>query len=372
MIDRSNGAYQWETAWEARKCNRLKPALIEDVYRWTRWFKSTHTTEEETASNIAGYHWTSGIAKRRQRGIRVHGKIWERADYRQRSSIKTILEVRRKKWKLHEQWMRAVSDMPKEKSTEASIMEQMNHQEMLNFIRTVKLPYKINKMLNITVEEEHERRENDETRIDLYLQILRGCNLPGPELEMKVLDAGYASLYHYNSLSAEDHTWNLIHPRKRVNQVILVTFRSIRQGYPARNTAGHTKEQNSIWQERFRYLFFQHQTCLIEYLLTLRHILRGKRALLVILMLSWQIKIRIQWWFTHVVFISSYARLVLRAIQRQRVRHYHAFLSFFLSFFSISINKLLSGPSLMSYFLQLRLDSTVGGVTLNYLFNVHQ
>ena len=30
----------------------------------------------------------------------------------------------------------------------------------------------------------------------------------------------------------------------------MVTFRSIRQGYPARNTAGHTKEQNSIWQER--------------------------------------------------------------------------------------------------------------------------
>ena len=146
--------------------------------------------------------------------------------------------------------MRAVSDMPKEKSTEASIMEQMNHQEMLNFIRTVKLPYKLNKMLNITVEEEYERRENDETRIDLYLQILRGCNLPGPELEMKVLDAGYASLYDYNSLSAEDHTGTSFTQEKRANQVILVTFRSIRQGYPARNTAGHTKEQNSIWQER--------------------------------------------------------------------------------------------------------------------------
>ena len=172
---------------------------------------------------------------------------YERADYRQKRSIKTTLEIRREKWELHEQWLRAVSDMPEEELTEES---KMKHQELLNFIRTVKLPYKFDKKLNITVEKEHERRESDETRIGLYLQILRASNVPGPELEMKVLDAGYASLYRYYSLSAEDQLWNHIHPIKKVNQANLVTFRTIRIDCPARNTAGHTKEQNSIWQAR--------------------------------------------------------------------------------------------------------------------------
>ena len=104
-------------------------------------------------------------------------------------------------------------------------------------------------MLNIIVDEEHERRENDETRIDLYHQILRDCNLTGPDLELKVPDAGYASLYHYNKLSTEDLKWNLIHPRNKVCQAILATFRSIRDGYPARNTAGYNKKQNVKLQE---------------------------------------------------------------------------------------------------------------------------
>ena len=37
---------------------------------------------------------------------------YERADYRQRRSVKTILEVRRDKLELHEQWMRVVRNMP--------------------------------------------------------------------------------------------------------------------------------------------------------------------------------------------------------------------------------------------------------------------
>ena len=141
--------------------------------------------------------------------------------------------------------MRAVKDMPKENSTDESIMEQKNHHDVLEYISTVELPSEYNKMLNITVEEEHERRENDETRIDRYHQILRDCNLTGPDLEMKVPYAGYASLYLYNRLSAQDRAWNLTHPSNKVNQVILVTFRSIRESFLARNTAGHNKKKKT-------------------------------------------------------------------------------------------------------------------------------
>ena len=103
--------------------------------------------------------------------------------------------------------MRAVKDMPQEKFSDASTVEQLHHQETLEFISTVELPSKYNKMLNIAVEEEHERRENDETIIDRYLQIYRVCNLPGPELELKVRNAGYATLYNYNSLSSQDRVF---------------------------------------------------------------------------------------------------------------------------------------------------------------------
>ena len=51
----------------------------------------------------------------------------ERADYRQRRSVKTILEVRREKLELHEQWMRVVRNIPEERSSNANIMEQMDH-----------------------------------------------------------------------------------------------------------------------------------------------------------------------------------------------------------------------------------------------------
>ena len=129
-------------------------------------------------------------------------------------------------------------------------MEQMHHHQTLEFISKVELPSKFNKLLNITVDGEPERRENDKVRIDRYHQIHRFCNLTGPELELKVPDAGYASLYRYNSLSAQNRTWNLIHPSNKVCKAILVSFRSIREGYLAQNMAGHTKQTNLKCQER--------------------------------------------------------------------------------------------------------------------------
>ena len=57
-------------------------------------------------------------------------------------------------------------------------------------------------LLNITVEEAHKRREEDEDRISRYNQIFEVSNLPRPELKLKVTDTGYSSLYNYQSLSA--------------------------------------------------------------------------------------------------------------------------------------------------------------------------
>ena len=51
-------------------------------------------------------------------------------------------------------------------------------------------------------------------------------------------------------MSAEDRAWNLIDSRNKVCKAILVPFQSIREGYPACNTAGHTRKQNVEWQER--------------------------------------------------------------------------------------------------------------------------
>ena len=75
---------------------------------------------------------------------------YERADYRQRRSVKTILEVRQEKWELHEQWMKVVRNMPDEKSSDANSMEQLHRLQTLEFISTVELPSKFNKMLRGT------------------------------------------------------------------------------------------------------------------------------------------------------------------------------------------------------------------------------
>ena len=165
----------------------------------------------------------------------------ERAFDRQRRSVKTILEVCREKLKLHEQWMRVVRNTPEERSSHTNIMERRNHRQTLVCKSTVELPSKFNKMLNITVDEEHERREKDGDRIDRYNQIYKFSNLPGPELELKVAYAGYSSLYNYESFSAQDRAWNIVHPSNKVCQAIFVRFQSIREGYPARNMAGHSK-----------------------------------------------------------------------------------------------------------------------------------
>ena len=98
--------------------------------------------------------------------------------------------------------MRIVRNMPEESSSHTNIMEQMDDRQTLAFISTVELPSKFNKMLNMWI--------NDKTRIDQYYQIYRFCNLPRPELDLKVPDAGYSSLYHYHSCSAKDRAGNLI------------------------------------------------------------------------------------------------------------------------------------------------------------------
>ena len=61
---------------------------------------------------------------------------------------------------------------------------------------------------------------------------------------MKVADAGYSSLYNYESLSAKDQAWNIIHPNNKVSQAILITFRSTRKRFTALNMAGHSKKSN--------------------------------------------------------------------------------------------------------------------------------
>ena len=58
--------------------------------------------------------------------------------------------------------------MPEERSSRVNIIKQMVHREMLKFIRTIELPYQHNKLLDITVEEEHKRRKTEENRISRY------------------------------------------------------------------------------------------------------------------------------------------------------------------------------------------------------------
>ena len=131
--------------------------------------------------------------ERHKRG--VHGR---------RRSVKTIKAIRREKLERHQQWMRTVKNMPEERSSDANIMEQMEHRKMLKFISTVELQYPNNKQLDTIVEEKYERREEDENRITEYNQILDVSNLLGPKLNIKLADAGYSSLYHYQSLSAQN------------------------------------------------------------------------------------------------------------------------------------------------------------------------
>ena len=91
----------------------------------------------------------------------------ERAVHGQRRSVKTIKEIRQEKLELHQQQLRAVRNMPEERSSHANIMERTDHREMLKFISTVELPYLHNELLNITVDEEQEHREEDEQNLSV-------------------------------------------------------------------------------------------------------------------------------------------------------------------------------------------------------------
>ena len=81
-----------------------------------------------------------------------------------------------------------------------------------------------------------ERRKQNHS---IHHQIYQFSNLPRPELELEVADAGYSSLYNYESLSTQDRAWNIVDPNNKVCQAIL-----------ARNTAGHDKKTNLKCQER--------------------------------------------------------------------------------------------------------------------------
>ena len=70
----------------------------------------------------------------------------ERTVYGHRRSVKTIKEIRRERLDLHQQRMRAVGNMPEERSSYANIMERTNHREMLRFISTVELLYLHNEL----------------------------------------------------------------------------------------------------------------------------------------------------------------------------------------------------------------------------------
>ena len=122
---------------------------------------------------------------------------------------------------------------------------------MLKFISTVELPYPHYKLLDIAVEEEHEHREADENRNFRCNQIFYISNLSGPELKIKVADAGYSSLYHYQNLSAHDCVWNTVHSKNRVCQAVLINFRSIKKGVTDRTMAGRTKKSNLKCQALF-------------------------------------------------------------------------------------------------------------------------
>ena len=96
------------------------------------------------------------------------------------------------------------------------------------------------------------RNAGKKTRIEsLGTQLtIEVSNLPRPELVMKVADAEYSSLYNYESLSAQDRACNIVHSNNKVCQTILITFRSIREGFTALNMAGHTKKDNLKCQAR--------------------------------------------------------------------------------------------------------------------------
>ena len=52
---------------------------------------------------------------------------YERVVHDRRRSVETFKEIRREKLELHQQRMRAVRNMPEEKSSDANIIKQTNH-----------------------------------------------------------------------------------------------------------------------------------------------------------------------------------------------------------------------------------------------------
>ena len=80
--------------------------------------------------------------------------------------------------------MRAVRNTPEERSSHANIMERQDHRKTLEFISTVEFLSRFNNLLNITVDEEHERWEKDDDRITRYDQIYKLANYQDWNIEL--------------------------------------------------------------------------------------------------------------------------------------------------------------------------------------------
>ena len=78
----------------------------------------------------------------------------------------------------------------------------------------------------------------DSIKYNRHNQIFEVSNLPGAKLNIKVADAGYSSLYNYESLSAQDRACNIVYPNNKICQAILITFRSIREEFAGLSMVG--------------------------------------------------------------------------------------------------------------------------------------
>ena len=72
--------------------------------------------------NVRDY-WTLSLPKGDEEAFAFMERH-EKAVHRPRRSVKTIKQIRREKLELHQQWMRAVRNMPGERSSHANIMER--------------------------------------------------------------------------------------------------------------------------------------------------------------------------------------------------------------------------------------------------------
>ena len=67
----------------------------------------------------------------------------------------------------------------------------MAHRAMLNCIHTHELLNPDIKLLDITVDEEHERREIDKNRISLHHQVFKECQVQGTEHDLVLENVEY-------------------------------------------------------------------------------------------------------------------------------------------------------------------------------------